>query len=406
MLTKEVVQECTKRLIRSRIRILDKHGFYGLLLMHAGLALNEEMPTAATDGDKIYFSPAFMETLSDSELDFVMMHEIMHIVLQHCNRGNDFDDHERFNIACDIVVNSNICKSNNNNLNSISINGKPSMHLTPNKEEGFKFTAEEVYEMLTSPLHQNPKSVPLPGSSKAGKNGRFDDHSKWSENANNEALRDKWITHAIEATEIISIQNPTNQWGNMPLFAKRLLDKLRDAQLDWKAILNSFIQEEVCDYSFSPPDRRFDDSPFFLPDYNDTDETVKDILFMIDTSGSMTDDMINAAYSEIKGAIDQYNGRLRGWLGFFDAAIIEPKPFSEKDTLDIKVAPGGGGTDFQIIFEYVNENMNDPVPSAIIILTDGKCFYPNESIANGIPILWIINNEDVTPPWGKVVRIK
>ena len=32
--------------------------------------------------------------------------------------------------------------------------------------------------------------------------------------------------------------------------------------------MNDFIQEEVVDYSFTPPDRRFDDSPFFLPDFN------------------------------------------------------------------------------------------------------------------------------------------
>lgn len=66
--------------------------------------------------------------------------------------------------------------------------------------------------------------------------------------------------------------------------------------------MNDFIQEEVVDYSFAPPDRRFDDSPFFLPDFNGKEDRVEDILFMIDTSGSMSDDMIAAAYSEVKGA--------------------------------------------------------------------------------------------------------
>jgi predicted metal-dependent peptidase len=40
-----------------------------------------------------------------------MMHEILHVVLQHCLRGEDRDQ-ERFNIACDIVVNSNILLEN------------------------------------------------------------------------------------------------------------------------------------------------------------------------------------------------------------------------------------------------------------------------------------------------------
>ena len=66
-----------------------------------------------------------------------------------------------------------------------------------------------------------------------------------------------------------------------------------------------------------PPDRRFDESPFFLPDFNDKDDLAEDILFMIDTSASMSDDMITAAYSKVKGAIDQFDGKLKCWLGFF-----------------------------------------------------------------------------------------
>ena len=69
---------------------------------------------------------------------------------------------------------------------------------------------------------------------------------------------------------------------------------------------------------------------------------------MIDTSGSMSDDMITAAYSEVKGAIDQFGGKLEGWLGFFDAAIIEPKRFTSLDEFKIIKPAGGGGTDFRL----------------------------------------------------------
>ena len=103
--------EYTKRLLLSRMRILCDHGFYGLLLMHIKFALDESVQTACTDGVYITFSPKFLEELSDRELDFVMMHEIMHVVLQHCMRGKD-KEAERYNIACDIVVNSNILLEN------------------------------------------------------------------------------------------------------------------------------------------------------------------------------------------------------------------------------------------------------------------------------------------------------
>ena len=192
----------------------------------------------------------------------------------------------------------------------------------------------------------------------------------------------------------------------MPAFAKRIWDELRKPQTDWRSILNNFVQDEVNDYSFSPPDRRYEDSPFFLPDFNEKDDIASDILFMVDTSASITDEMIAVAYSEIKGAIEQFDGKLKGWLGFFDAAIIEPKPFEDvSDLRKIKPA-GGGGTDFQIIFEYVHRHMSEKPPSSIIILTDGYAPFPQEKLAHSIPVLWLLNNDKVTPPWGKVARVQ
>ena len=67
---------------------------------------------------------------------------------------------------------------------------------------------------------------------------------------------------------------------------------------------------------------------------------------------------------------------------------------------------GGGGTDFQIIFEYVDQHMQENLPASIIILTDGYAPFPKETVSEGIPVLWLINNKDAEPPWGKVARIK
>lgn len=107
IISEEKKREYARRLLLSRMRILADNGFYGLLLMHMGYGIDENCSTAATDGKKIIFGPAFLEEISDRELDFVMMHEVLHVVLQHCLRRGKRDG-ERFNIACDIVVNSNI----------------------------------------------------------------------------------------------------------------------------------------------------------------------------------------------------------------------------------------------------------------------------------------------------------
>lgn len=433
-LSESKIKGCIKRLLLSRMRILYNHGFYGLLLMHMIYAVSEEIETACTDGVRITFGIDFLDSLSDSELDFVMMHEILHVVLQHCFRG-DVEDPEAYNIAADIVVNSNIMLENGMKASSITLSKYGiAMHVAPDGKEGHEYTAEQVYAMLPKNLNKkgNNKS---PGSAvgrakkenKKGNNkgpgsavGRakkeiskeqhqpvlvWDDHSQWGKYEEDDTLRDVWVKRFEDAAEAIKIRDPSNARGLLPAFAERILKELKKSQTDWHTILNDFVQEEVVDYSFAPPDRRFDDSPFFLPDFNGKEDRVEDILFMIDTSGSMSDDMIAAAYSEVKGAIDQFNGKLKGWLGFFDAAIIKPQPFSDENEFKIIKPAGGGGTDFQIIFEYVFHHMSDKLPASIIILSDGYAPFPLEKLAGGIPVLWLLNNEEVNPPWGKVARI-
>ena len=413
-------RELMRRLLLSRMRILNEHPFFGLLLMHMHYGLDESSPTAYTDGESIVFGVDFLMSLSESELDFVMMHEIMHVVLQHCMRGAQYNDPDRFNIACDIVVNSNILLENNMNLNSISLRGEgPSMHIAPDGKEGHEYTAEQVYHML--PPTKSPKDETHEASWENGRakheqedpglseSGFHDDHSHWCKIEENPTLRDAWVKNIRDAGSAIEIRECVLSRGLLPAFAKRLWKELRKPQTDWRQILEEFIQQEIGDYSFAPPDRRMSDSPFFLPDFNESENTTnnpQDILFMIDTSGSISDEMMTAAYSEVKGAIEQFNGALKGWLGFFDAAIIEPVRFESVDEF-IRIEPaGGGGTDFQIIFEYVAKHMEDSPPACIIILTDGYAPFPKEHLAMGIPVLWLINNEEVDPPWGKIARIQ
>lgn len=435
----EKIRELTRKLFSSRMRLMCNNGFFGLLLMHIIFALDGECETCYTDGERMYFNTEFLERLTEKELDYVLMHNILHVALKHCFRGKGLD-RECFDRACDIVVNSNILQSCNMNTDSIYISGYGiGEHLSPDGKESYEFSAEELYQLLLvqkvqcgkgKKNNKNNKGKGLAINGKAdaigdnvadkkggsGNENRenrqsgFDEHSKWEdkweENEDRNILESSWQQRLINAAEVMEIRDPCNERGTVPLFAVRMLRELKKPQTDWRTILDTFVQEDITDYSFSPPDRRFDDSPFFLPDFNEKEDAVKDILFMIDTSGSMSDDMITAAYSEIKGAIDQFDGKLQGWLGFFDTAVVPPEPFADENEFSIIKARGGGGTDFNIIFDYVFGNMSDNLPASIIILTDGYAPFPDKEKAMGIPVLWLLNNQKVTPPWGKITRIE
>lgn len=463
-LTEDKKREYSKRILLSRFRILNSNGFFGLLLLHVKFGLDENCDTAYTDGERINFSPDFLSSLSNQELDFVMMHEIMHIVLRHCFRGKLADPH-LFNIACDIVVNSNILHANNMNLSSITLKDYGvSMHKAPNDCEGYLYTAEEVYEMLvkkgkkdgkkeegnssnnnskdSSKNSSNQKnsnnkndndksndsksknessdsssSIKSKDDKKTGKKGNksgnldsdsFDDHSHWEgETEKSKEKADEWQKNVMDAAETISITEKGNKRGNIPLGALRVIEELKNPTVDWKLLLNDFVSFEINDYSFLPPDKRYE-GPFYMPDFNEETPNKKlKLLFFIDTSASISDEDLTKAYSEIKGAIDE-GDTFEGYLCFFDHKVYDVNEFCDIDEL-VKIRPvGGGGTSFFAIFEKLNdiiEEIQDDI-QAIIILTDGYALYPEEEKRQNIPVLWIINNDHETPPWGVVARMK
>ena len=470
--------EIIKRLQNARLSLMAKQPFYALLLMNMKFALDLSCETAYTDGNRVAFNPDFMEDIDDGELEFVLMHEVLHAALAHPFRHQSDYQQKEFDYACDIIVNSNILYSFGMDKRKITLKKYgESMHLLPNGEEGYKYSVEEAYKMLLAASSSADKQKgkkdkgkrhgQMPGKEQGGdgeaaegdgsggkggsetgegsscpsledliasikkkndsirenleknrseessddgnENGSesFDDHSFWEGDDDMGSQRDAWMNRMVEATDIIaSMPSGRKSRGAVPAGVERIIDELKNPILDWRTILNDFVQEDICDYSFSPPDKRMEDSPFFLPDFNEKDESAKNLLFMIDTSASMSKEEITDCYSEIYGAIQQFNGKLTGKLGFFDAMVVEPVPFEDEDEFKIIRPKGGGGTSFHIIFDYVKKKMMDEPPVSIIILTDGYAPYPDESAAMDIPVLWIINNKEAqAPSWGKVARM-
>ena len=441
-LTKEEIVGITKRLQGIRQGLVRKTPFYAILLFGLRFSLDDMTETVYTDGERIAFNPDFLKSITDREVEFIMLHEVSHVALCHPFRRIIADcDFQLYDMACDIVVNSNIYQFAGKDEKYITIKGKVMPHKICDKE-GFLFTVEQVYEQLLSQRKKTDDNEDGNGNKtddnedgngkrdgsgkiqgKDGKDGRgsgkpssndgatIDDHSFWEGEDEEEISSTTWEARVMQTYETVknlpqaSFGKQDNGWGDLPIFAERMYNEVASNKLDWRTLLNDFIQEDLCDYSFYPPDRRFGDSDFFLPDFNEKDERVENLLFMIDTSGSMKDDDIGEVYGEIKSAIEQFDGKIKGWLGFFDGAVTEPKPFENQEEFNAIRIQGGGGTSFLPIFHYVRDHMQDKNVTSIIILTDGYAPYPEEYERMNIPVLWIINNNDATPPWGMIARL-
>ena len=245
-------------------------------------------------------------------------------------------------------------------------------------------------------------------SIREGKKKRFDDHERWRKDEVGQKLKKEYEWKSKIKTILNVIGG--NDRGLLPLGALINLElEEKNARLDWKTLLQDFLALDEKDYSFTPPDKRYDSSPFFLPDFNLEEMKIKNILVFVDTSGSMPHAVIKEILEEIKTAISDSNCGLKGWLGFFDAQVSKPVPIDEEcDIKDIDVC-GGGGTSFSIVFEYIKEVFRPEIESqgeeiaAILMITDGCCTYPEEKNTDGTPVMWIMTTKNEAP-WGKTVH--
>ena len=135
--------------------------------------------------------------------------------------------------------------------------------------------------------------------------------------------------------------------------------------------------------------------------YTDTTDVVKDLLFFVDSSGSMSRNELVHCYSEINGAIQQFKRHIDAKMAFFDTSVYEPLiPFdSITDITKIKVE-GRGGTLPNEVFKFCDEYKRKGGEIAgVIIFTDGEFDYDDLQPFD-TPLLWIFTTHDNNPPFG------
>lgn len=385
--------EMLKRIAQLRAEILNEYPFFGRLLLHL-IPAAADCGTACTDMTHLAFDPSFAKTLSDEEMKFVMLHEVMHCVLKHCVRGKALNTY-LYNVACDIVVNSLIFESMG--VSSFTVAGEEPMHLTSDGQEGRFFTAEEVYDML----NKANTTVKDNHSSKNTFVG-LDNHDIWKNISDSKfsELSDKW-----EANIKKSSKQCSNGTG-IPFGIKRYLAEINHmSRTNWKAVLSDFIRHDKSDYTFMRRDTRFQGDiimPSFLT--NMYGDSVSNLWFCVDASGSISETDLSVIFSEILSACNQLD-ELNGYLAFFDTQLSDFIPFADEEDI-MKIEPvGGGGTSFKCIFEQLAKCKDEDMPIGIVILTDGFATIPDESAAMGVPVLWGIVNSNIEPEWGTVMHI-
>jgi predicted metal-dependent peptidase len=161
--------------------------------------------------------------------------------------------------------------------------------------------------------------------------------------------------------------------GNVPGGVKRLLKDLLEPEMDWRELLQMDIDSAFkSDFTFARPNRKASSMGGIVLPGLDTDTMIK-VAIAIDTSGSISHDMLRDFLSEVKGIMDQHQDfELKLW--FFDTSTYTVHSFTPDNMTDILEVniEGGGGTCFDVNFEMMKEI--DLVPERFIMFTDGYPF--------------------------------
>ena len=409
MIDKETAKAVQSRIVHIREVMLMKYPFFGELAMKLKIGA-AHCETAYTDMERMVFDPEFIADMDDKQLLFLYMHELMHCVLLHPVRGIG-KLHREYNIACDIVVNSNILDYMGEK--EIEIAGSYAMHLSPSGREGRVMTAEEGYEELMRIRNDGKEGKPFPKNTKLQGEYRIpsldedemnpmDDHKPWG------SIDDPGEKADRMNKDVLEIAGKYGAPGGCPQAVLAILeDEKMKAKLKWKDLLRDFVESNtfLTDYSFAPPDRRFSDGDYLLPAENVfPDEEVQNIWFCVDCSGSIGIVERSWFLTEIRGLLEQFT-YCHGLLSYFDTGVTPPESFSNLEELKRIVPVGGGGTSFWVIFKYMQEHMAGNLPKAIVILTDGFAPDVEEREACGVPVLWLLTTPDMEMSWGRTVHI-
>jgi predicted metal-dependent peptidase len=390
------------RLTKARVKLLRKSPFFGTLLLNAPWREDTSVPTAATDGRGLMFNPDFMSKLDEKQFNGVIVHECLHVCLQHVARMKDLFrvDPLTANLAADIVVNG-IIDDNNLDLPEDAIRDNKLKHLS----------VREIYNILKQNQQKDPNHLKKKyGIDKVnvclvdpGGDGGSEDQNgqggKFIDQDGNEIDSPDWKDVMNKASTIARMKKA----GPVGAAMDRIFKELLEPTIDWRTVLYKYITE--CRNDFEGYDRRHIHTGMYLDDFSGS--TVN-VLVYIDVSGSVDEKILTEFISELHGAVSAVNS-ITGTVSCFDTVIHPICPISDLTT-SFKLI-GGGGTDFSPIITDIEmhreADMSNATTTLPIILTDG---YANLNLDynTSLPLLWAISpggvkSEDI--PYGEVVRI-
>ena len=341
------------------------------------------MPTAAVSWDKerkqirFEFNETFASGLTDAEFAFVVGHEAMHLAICHIflisnrieriRKNSTLSDKDKSvqcntfmmkaNIAADCVVNDSLVNIYKlaPQLVDMAVYGK--------KTVGFdchNLSMEEVYQLLPEvksyvfDVHDWDSFLDANG--KVDKDFADKIRGFIERNLNNSALSDKENQQLQNAADTFQ---DTQQAGTAPLGQRRPVIKVSRNYVNWNRLILDLVDAKKQEDKWSRPNRKLMSCwpEIILPRFEP--QEIEHVFVALDASGSINQDQLSMFVDVVRNSPKRFK---------IDAVTFDTRCYS----FDIlKEDPqGGGGTNFQIIQEYIQKTYKKH-PKCIVVLTDG-----------------------------------
>ena len=333
--------------------------------------------------------------LKPKEVEFLVAHEVLHVVYDHMGRRGDRDP-QIWNIADDYCVNADLKRHKIGQF----ITTVPCLY--ESKYDGK--SAEEVYDDLM----KNVKKISMDDLIEQLLDDHLDSEDGDSEGQEGDSegkgkgrpqLSDEEKERIRqEVKQAIINASSTAEAGSLPAGVERLIRQATDPVMPWRELIQTNLTSAIrTDYSWMRPSRRGWHMDAIMPGMTPGEEI--DVVVAIDMSGSISDRQAQQFLGEIGGMMDSFDG-YKVHVFCFDTDTYNPQDFSSEnmETIEEYQPMGGGGTDFDCIFKYLKDNAIDP--KRLIVFTDG---YPCGSWgdADYCDTTWIIHGDkNPNPPFG------
>ena len=394
------------------------------LFMVGKTGVSETLPTARTNGRDAEYGRSFVDSLSDKELAFLVMHENMHKCYRHLTtwKGLHDLDHDLANRACDHVINIQLYDMDSGESTLVHprdpATGKPMGWF----DERFRgMDSKQVFDILREEQEEGGEGGdedggdnPVHGKDENGhrktnrqtvdKSNGLDEHD-WggakdglSEEEKKQLEQD--IDHALRQGAIYA----GKVGGNM----SREITELLAPQVDWRAVLKRFVKTHLRGRD-APSWRRAHKSYLWqdviLPAI--IGKRMKHLVIAMDTSGSVVGPLLTAFISELNKLVTDVSPERVDVL-YWDTKVNghETYTLGLSDIVHKTKPKGGGGTDPDCIPIYMHKH--GLKPDAVVVLSDGYMSSDPKNWATlNSPVLWcILGSKDFIPPKGQLVSVK